>query len=160
LTTVDDDSAGYSATAGTHYVHFVPPTDWVANTAENGPNGQEGYFVACALTALTDVTQQPLATQGWVLPLSVGSGVNSPIDGTIGLVDMTAGTKSGTNADSTFLLVNITKGTCVPFTWTKATAFDSAEVSLVVNRLDQIGLVQITEDGTTELAAASFACCM
>ena len=154
---IDDDSVGYSATAGTHYIHFVPPSDWVANTAANGPNSQTGFFVVMELTVLTDVTQQPLATQGWVLPIKTGTdGIAAPIAGTITIVSMNAGTTSGTANDSIFVVVNTTKGTSDSFVWTKGDATDQDTISLVVAANDKIAIVQITEDGTTEFAAASF----
>lgn len=155
--TLDDDSVGYSATAGTHYIHFTPPTDWTANTAGNGPNGETGFFVVVEMTAMTDVTQQPLATQGWVLPLSTGAdGIPVPISGQVSKVDVNAGTASAANADSKFLLCNVTAGTCKPFTWTKADPTFQATVALNVTQSDKLALVQITEDGTTEFADATF----
>lgn len=160
LTVVDDDSVGYSATAGTHYIHFAPPTDWVANTAANGPNGEAGYFISMELTALTSVTQQPLATRAWVLPLTVGSGVTVPVSGTATVIDMTASTISGTTADSKFIVVNVTSGSWSMFTWTKATANDREAINVLLNAGDSVALVQITEDGTTEFANAAFWLCL
>jgi hypothetical protein len=157
VTTVDDDSVGWSAAAGTLLVNFVPPDDWTACTAENGPNGQTGYFVVMELTAMTDVTQQPLATQGWVLPYQTGAGgVPCPSPGTITTVVMNALTASGSTGDSVFLLANITQGTFETLTWTKADARVSTTIALGVVASDEIVLIQITEDGTTEFADALF----
>jgi len=157
VTTVDDDSVGYSATAGTHWIHFTPPSDWVPTTAANGPGGTVGYFVKMELTALTSVTQQPLITQGWVCPLKTGAeGVPVKEKGTITRVDMQAGTLSGSTADSKFILVNTTTQTVAEFTWTKADAKDSAVVSLAFNINEELMIVQIIEDGTTEFADATF----
>lgn len=156
VTTLDDDSVGWSATAGTHTIHFVPPSDWVANTASNGPNGQAGFFVVMELTALTDVTAQPQATQGWVLPMVTGGdGFFCPVSGTVSKIFANAHTNSATNADSVFLLVNVTSGKFVVFTWTKGDQFDSEVVTLAVAANDGLAVVQITEDGTTEFADAS-----
>lgn len=153
--TVEDDSVGYSATAGTHLLHFVPPSDWVANTAANGPNGEAGYFVAMELTAMTDVTQQPLGTQMWVLPIKTGAtGIPAPAPGSISNVRGNAQTVSGSTADSVFLLLNTTRGTFATVTWTKAVALDDIDIDLVVQSGDVLVIVQITEDGTTELANA------
>ena len=161
VSVVDDDSAGYSATAGTHLIHFVPPADWVANTVANGPDGREGFFVVMELTALTDVTQAPLATQGWVYPLKTGAaGVTSPGSGTSCVVDMDAQTASGNTADSVFLLVNVTRGTHIAMTWPKTLGHASTSGALTVNPSDQLALVQIMEDGTTELANANFTMCV
>jgi len=153
---IDDDSVGWSATAGTHYIHFVPPSDWVVTTAANGPNGEVGFVVVMELTALTDVTAQPLITQGWVLPIKTGTdGKPMPIGGTITTISMNATTNSATNGDSTFIVVNSTKGTSDSFVWSKGDPTDSATVSLPGAANDKITLVQITEDGTTEFANAS-----
>lgn len=154
---LDDDSIGWSATAGTHYIHFVPPADWVANTAANGPNGEAGFVIVMELTALTDVTAQPLITQGWVLPMKTGSdGMAVPVAGTITKIAMNASTKSATNADSTLILVNSTVGTSQSFVMAKGDPTQSFTISLVVAINDKLTLVQITEDGTTEFADVSF----
>jgi len=155
VTVVDDDTSGYSATVGTLFIHFVPPTDWVANTVANGPNGQVGFFVVMELTALTDVTQQPLATRGWVLPLKTNaSGLTCGFRGYVKNVQANARTASGSTADSYFLLVNATKGTSATLQWSKADAFDEFLTNLFVEEDDQLVLVQVTEDGSTEFANA------
>ena len=156
--TVEDDSVAYSEAAGTYYIHFTPPTDWVANTAANGPDGNTGYFVAMELTDLTDVTQQPLGTQGWILPIKKPgvNGVRAGIAGTHLNVSMMAGTISGTTANSTFLIVNATQGTYAEIVWTKAEAMEIETATLAFQQNDQILIVQITEDGTTEFADATF----
>jgi len=156
VTTVEDDSTGWSESAGTLLVHFVPPSDWVANSAANGPNGETGYFVVMELTVLTSVTQQPLATQGWVLPLATG-GAGVPVQGptTITEVSANAFVTSGSTADSVFLLVNVTRGTFETLTWTKTDAFDVFTTSLYCADGDELAVVQITEDGTTEFGSAS-----
>lgn len=154
---VDDDTAGFSASPGTYFIHFAPPTNWVANTVGNGPNGQAGFFVRMEITALTSATQQPQATQAWVYPLQTGSaGIPLNFTGNINKITANALTKSASNADSVFLLINKTKNTFVPFTWTKATALVSAAVALTFSTNDEILLVQVTEDGSTEFADASF----
>lgn len=153
---VEDDSAGYSGSPGTHFVHFVPPDDWVANDAANGPNGQTGFFVVMEITALTDMTTQPLLTRSWCLPLKTGaSGAQIMTAATKFTVSMAALTKSATNADSVFLLVNCTRGTSQPFTWTKGLAIHTAEVAIKAYLKDQLAIVQVTEDGTTEFADAN-----
>lgn len=156
VTTVEDDSTGYSESAGTYIIHFVPPGDWTANTTSNGPDSQAGYFVSVELTAMTDVTQQPLATQLWVLPYVTGaSGYPAPTNGTISEVNGSALTPSANNNDSTFLLINVTKGTFAELEWTAADQFETWTTSLFVDVADELVVVQITEDGTTEFADAS-----
>lgn len=157
LTTYDDDSVGWSATAGTHFIHFIPPSDWIANTAANGPNGKAGYFISMELTAMTSVTAKPLATQGWVYPLKTGaSGMSVPASGDTLTVSMNAQTASGSNKDSTYLLVNTTKGTSAAFVWAKTDPTYEQTVTLPFARGDDVALVQITEDGTTEFADTYF----
>lgn len=158
VTTVEDDSAGWSTGAATYLTHFVPPSDWVANTAANGPNGEAGYFVSMTMTAITDVTQQPLLTQGWVFPLVTGAlGVIADHDGTGTVtVSMDTQTVSGSTADSVFLLLNVTDGTYIPLTFTKATGHDSDSGALSITNQEQFALVQITEDGTTEMVGVNF----
>lgn len=154
---VDDDTIGWSAAGGTYYIHFSPPANWTANTAANGPDGEVGYFVVMELTALTDVTQQPQATQGWVLPIKTGAdGVRASAAAVYKNVDMVAQTKSATNNDSVFLLIDTTKGTYSEFTWTGGDPTDQATISLNVSKNDKLALVQIQEDGTTEFADVSF----
>lgn len=147
----DDDTAGWSAAAGTYFIHFVPPSDWAANTAPNGPNGQTGYFVRMRMSAMTSVTQQPLATRFWVLPIA-GSGTGLPMvtGGTCTKITGQAKTPSATNNDSVFLLINKTAGTFVTFTWTKNVPIVVGTVSLAIATNAEIALVQIKEDGTTE----------
>ncbi len=157
VTTYDDDSVGWSGAAGTHLIHFVPPSDWALTTAANGPNGEAGYFVAIEMIAIIDVTQQPLATQGWIfLNITGASGVKFPRGFSSCEVCMSARTVSGSTQDSTFLLVNTDSGESVSVAWSKALAMVSANVTLEVKKWQQVALVQVTEDGTTELANASF----
>lgn len=157
LSTIEDDTAGWATSAGTLLVHFVPPSDWVACTTSNGPNGKAGYFVVAELTALTSYTQQPLGTRAYVLPVTTGAtGLPAPFRGTVSKVTMNAATISGSAANSVFLLINATKGTWASFTWTKQVAMVVATISLAMDEGDNLILVQVTEDGSTEFAATQF----
>lgn len=158
LTVANDDSANWTAGTSTYYIHFQPPSDWVANTAGNGPNGEAGWTIASEITAFTSITTVALATQAWVLPLVTGAtGRTARVSGTVTAVDMNAYTVSGTTADSIFLLVNDTTGNFVAFTWTKAEAVDAvASLSLAVAATAGLMLIQIQGDGSTELANAEF----
>lgn len=151
--TVDDDTAGWTAAPGTYFIHFVPPADWVANTAGNGPNGTAGFFVRMRVSVLTSVTQQPQATQLWVLPLT-GAGAGLPVNFATNVTKVTghAQVKSANNADSKFLIVNKTAGTFTEFTWTKTEPILTAATSLAIAANAEIAVVQITEDGTTEFS--------
>jgi hypothetical protein len=158
VTTFADDTAGHTTAAGTEFIHFIPPSDWVANTTGNGPDDNAGYFVVLEITAFTSMTTQPLGTQAWVYPLISGAtGVKIPTAGTVTAIDCNAYTKSASNADSKFLLLNVSTGAFVAFTWTKAVGFLAVTgLSLVVAANAQLSVVQITEDGTTEFADVSF----
>jgi hypothetical protein len=157
VTTYDDDTAGYVTTAGTQYIHFVPPSDWAANTAANGPNSETGYIVRMRMSALTSYTTAPVGTSATIYPLLTGaSGMAAPpLAGNTINVAFNAGTKSATNTDSVFIVVNTTTGEWASATWTKATVTDSVTATLRTTRGDEIALVQITEDGTTEFADAN-----
>lgn len=149
----DDDSNAWSANVGTLVIHFDPPSNWAINTESDGPNSEAGYTVVMEMTAITTVTAQPLGTQAWVFPLITGaSGINSPNSGTSVHVTMSAQTKSGTNNDTTLLLVNCTQGVSASVVWTKADPHVEADVTISVLTDDEIALVQITEDASTEFA--------
>jgi hypothetical protein len=161
LTTLDDSTVSFSESAGTFVLSFEPPEDWAANTAEDGPNGEAGYFVLAEVATATGVPTEPLIEQCWVLPLdapdavgiTIPAGVESFI---ITGVSMTAITASAGGTDSSFLLLNASSGLFSQFTWTAAAAVDSAVVSLSVVAGDQLLVVQIQEQGTTEFADVSF----
>lgn len=159
LTTYEDDTAAYVTAAGTLYIHFVPPTDWVSTTTTNGPDNNAAYFIFLEFTSATAVTQQPLGTQLWVYPLKTnasGAVISSERPNPSITMSMMAHTASGANNDSVFLLVNATDGTYDDFTWTKADVMDSDTGTLAIDTDDELMLIQITEDGTTEFADAVF----
>jgi hypothetical protein len=145
--TTQDNSATWSTGASTYIISWVPPADWAANTV----NSQEAYWVRCRVTAAGG-SQQPLATQGWLMDMTTGSGIAVNGAFTAGRVQMRCQTKSGTTADSKFLLVNMTQGTWDDFTWTKADVTDSDTVSLAFAGDDELAIVQVIEDGSTEFA--------
>ena len=155
--TCQDDTTLLTATAGTNFVSFNPPSDWVANTAGNGPNGEAGYFIRFACTAITvQPTTIPLGTRAYVYPVNVGSGIPIPDAVTIDRVSMNAQTASASNADTKLLIVNVTQGTYDLATWTKADACDTdATVSLAFVADEELAIVQVGEDGTTEFANAN-----
>ena len=61
-------------------------------------------------------------------------------------------TKSATNTDSVFMLINTRSGAFDTFTWTKGDPLVTATIGLSGIAGDNLVLTQITEDGTTELA--------
>lgn len=155
--TVNDDSVAFSAGTSTYLVHFKPPADWVANTAENGPNGQAGFTISLVITAFTSMAAKPVLTRAWVLPIS-----GSPVEGVTGLsgtitnIEGFAKTVSGTNNDSKFLIINKTTGLFAEFTWTKGVARVSQAISLAVAAADQVVIRQWQEDGTDEFTDGFF----
>jgi len=145
-----DDSTALTAGTSTYVVSFVPPSDWATISVDSGPTG---YGIRMRATA-DDVynTTQPLITQMWCVPLTVGDGIRCPASGTITKVDLVAGTASGTADDTELLLVNITKGTFQQLTWTGGDTCDQVAGSLVVSQGDELAMVVTQEDGTTEFA--------
>lgn len=156
LGTFFDASTGLTASTAAHILRFVPPDDWAKNTAANGPDGNGGYFIKGEYTAITTVTADPIGSILTVFPITTGAtGVRVSSTSTYTKADMYAFTASAANADSEFVLINATRGRTEPLTWTKAVAHDQVNIDFRCNRLDQILLVQIKEDATTEFAAAS-----
>lgn len=151
---VSDTSSTWTATAGAHVISFEPPSDW----ATKDVGGTTGYYIRVAITALTSVTQQPLAAIGYVLPISASAvGIRVPVtSGTVTRIDMYAGTASATNADSVFMLLNTTTSAWDTFTWTGGEVTDQVSVSVAVEQDDELVLLQLVEDGTTEFADAEF----
>lgn len=158
ITGAVDDTAGFSTTAGVLHLHFEPPATWTANTTANGPNAQAGYFIGFVVTAVTTYTAAPVGTQAWIYPMVTGAiGVPIETTGVISEVTMSGITLSGTTADSKFVLINVTTGAFVPFTWTKATSADVEVVNnLPVTEGNEVVLIQIQEDATTEFANTAF----
>jgi len=149
--TCADNTTALSATAGTKWISWVPPSDW----AKAKVNGTSAYWIRFRLS-VEGVATQPLATQGWVQNFTAGDGIAVNRSGTVYNVQMTAQTASAANADSKFLLINLTKGTFVSFTWTKTDTMDSETVSLAVTAGDKLVLAQVQEDGSTEFANCNF----
>jgi len=161
ITTVADDSAGFATTAGALLVHFAPPSDWVANTAANAPDATTaGYWVSYEVTAFTSYTQQPLLTSGRVFPLTTGAAgiklltADARTNISITEVTLSAMTVSGSTADSKFMVFNLTRGTYALVTWTKATGFLTVALAspLVFFQSDELAIMQVQEDGSTEYA--------
>ena len=155
-TLVEDDTAGFTTTAGALIIHFVPPTDWVPNTAANGPGGSAGYTVAMEITAFTSLTTAPVASIATLGTLTTGmSGISLPGLRKITRVDSTCTVNLGAAADSVFAIVNITRGTATHFTMAKGVFVNNDTTpSLSLGNGDLVAVVQITEDGTAEISNA------
>ncbi len=158
--TVADDTTGLTEGTSQYMISFEPPSDWAANTTTNGPNSTAGYFVRWRISAFTSMAAVPVGTQGWVYPLVTGAdGVAMPStenDLTWTQIQMICGTVSATNADSKFMLINVTTGAFAAFTWTGADVVETATISLATSASDKLVLTQHQEDGTTEFADATF----
>ena len=148
-----DDSASFTTGTSTYFITFAPPAAWGTVAI----NSATAYWVR-ATCAVADFNTQPLATKAWLLEMTTecGTGVTIPFAGTITSVCMHATTVSGSTADTVFLLVNVTSGAYDTVTWTKTMPADTdTTVSLVVAADDQIAVMCLQEDGSTEFANAS-----
>jgi len=159
--TVDDPASDFSASAGTYFISFVPPSDWVAFEDSDGPGGANGYFVVAEVASASGSITAPLIEQCWTLPLTAAAcaGALLPVQVTaftVRGVAMYAQTASAAGADSKFLLVNATSGAFVELTWPDATAIANAVTLLSVAASDELLLLQVAEQGTTELADVNF----
>ncbi len=150
-----DDTAGLTAAPGTYFITFKPPSDWVTNDV----NGVTAYYIRIIATAFTSIVAPPLGTQAWLYALGLpgaasGTGVPFPIAGTITKAHFNAGTLSATNNDSVFLIANLTSGDYRLAIFTKGTAFVVTTLSpaLTINLGDQIAVMMLKEDGSTEFA--------
>lgn len=150
--TLDETSALLLDGTGAKKMRFVPPAAWAAKASLGTVTGSY-YWIRARISEFTSIGTVPLGTRAYVRPLNSGTGLKWHGDGSIVTVNWQFLTKSGSTADSKFLLVNLTRGTCDDFTITKATASGQATgLNLGVAAGDQIALVQIAEDGSTEFA--------
>jgi len=149
--TCDDNSAAWTTGAATYITSFVPPADWVAQEV----NSQSAYWIRFRLSS-EGVTTQPLATQGWIKDFTHGDGIAVKGAVTFDRWQGSAATASAENADSKFLIINLTDGTYDDWTWTAADIMDTAAISLAFDDGEKFAIVQVQEDGTTEFALANF----
>ena len=147
-----DDSVALTAGTSTYVTSFVPPSDWATQAVDGGT---AMYHVRMRATAdAVYNTTTPLLTQGWVVPLDTGDGIRCPVGGQVTEVDLTALVPSATNDDTELLLVNLTAGTFAQLTWTGADVAEQvSSLSLAVRQGDELAVVMISEDGTTEFAS-------
>lgn len=152
LTPIVDETNGMMPTGtGVKNVIFSPPDDWVA-TAETGVTGT-GFRVRCRCLTFTSKTTMPILSRAYLLDMSHGYGLKWPVCSKLEAVQWTAGTVSGSSADSKFLVINLTKGTHSFVTMTKALAVSQdTGLHLKVTEDDEIVIAQIQEDGSTEFA--------
>jgi len=159
IATLEDKTNNFEASAADGVtLSFVPPSDWAINTTTNGPNSTAGYFIRLRTSAWTSSTTDGTLDEAFMYCLNATGALGTRVAATgfIDRVDMYAQTVSATNNDSIFLLVNATSGASASFTWTGGQEVDQTTVSLAVTDDDEVLIVQIQEDGTTELADATF----
>jgi len=149
LTVLQDTSVGYTATAGVHFVNWLPPTDWASVTI----NSQAGYAIRCRLSAMTSVTQAPVGTQTWVRAIvpTTALGHKVSADATLERVQFHAVSNAGSTADTKVLVLNITTGVAAVATWTKGTVVDAETgMSLAFAADDEVVLIVAAEDTASE----------
>jgi len=152
--TLDESTILQVAGTGVKKLRFNPPTDWAPCLSGLTEDLTLYYLIRCRISAFTSSTTEPLITRIYMRDLTHGIGYQWPVPASIKQVKWAAATVSGTNADSKFLLVNLTQGTCAPFTITKALNVGryTTDMGLGVSQDDQVIVVQIGEDGATEYA--------
>jgi hypothetical protein len=133
---------------GVKKLRFLPPATWASTTV----NSVAGYFIRCRISAFTSIVTVPLGTRVYLLNFTGGTGL--PLWATCNVTgaNWKAKTISAANNDTLLFLVNWTAGTYVVLTLTKALALGTAAATLAFTAADQLGLVQIQQDGSTEYA--------
>ncbi len=151
----NDESTHLTAGTGVYLTKFDKPADWVVTIV----NSVSGFFIRLYCVANDEYTATvPLLTQGWLIEetIVVGQRMLFPCEVTA-VVCTALHTNSGTTDNSTFVLVNVTRGTHVVFTWTAADAVDRISgLSLLFNEGDEYVLQMIDKDGTTEFIDVEF----
>lgn len=153
LTTVVDDSAKLTATAGNRILSFAIPSDWASVAVDSVSK----FWIRLRSTAddvynttnpvLDRVIAYPFTDTSWDGPLI-------PVTGTITQAYCRAVTNSGSNNDTIIQIGTPTgRGT---ITWTKGDPFDNVTgLSIPVTAGEVLGLHVIQEDGVTEFANGS-----
>lgn len=153
LTFGRQDVIDFDEAVGAHINTFQPPSDWALTTI----NSVAGYYIRMRVTAFTSSGTDATADIITVGPTTTGTGITMPSDATITTVGFTASTVSGTNADSTFLVMNLTQGTHSLATFTKTLIVDNDDITdLAFTAGDTLAVLQLQEDGTTEHADVMF----
>lgn len=171
LTTVDDTALLITA-AGTHFVTFEPPSDWVKRAAPDlgiWPT-LSVYAIRLACTAAAQYnTTVPLLDQLWLLQHEDTTGIEIPFDCTVTAIECLAETNAGAAADSEFLLVNGSAEAAAagrsfqPFTWPQGEychrvyvggSTTEAWTALRCKKGDQLLIQQVVHDGTNEITNA------
>jgi hypothetical protein len=133
---------------GDGYLVFSAPSDWAAATFDS----QEAYWIRSVITAAEVTTIPVLADEHRAVTAPAAS--EAPADGTIGRGRVSFTTKSGTNNDTKFVLLNLTTGECsAEKTITKGQLEDEiANLALSVSKDDQLMMFYTAIDTGTEYA--------
>lgn len=132
------------------HIIFSAPSDWAAVEIDS----QSAYWVRAYVNAAT-ITQIPLTNSKEHQLISSTVATEVPADGELVRARTTFITASASNADSKFILCNLTDGTCSSIqTWTKALTQgqEVADLGMTVAKGDVLAIYGTQEDGTTEFA--------
>lgn len=155
----DATEAMQVAGTSTYLVTFVPPSDWAAIIPTDETTGTIGsvarYALRCRISAFTTTTTETVATQLWTYHLSTMSGIPCPVTGDVKRIYFNFNTASGTTGDSYFLLGNVAQGTYRAYKKTKGTVYEDVAGTLAVTEGDELVLMQVSEDESTEFADGS-----
>jgi len=160
LTVLWDDTNTTPAAGGKRpfmqdgHIIFSAPSDW-----ESVEIDDQAAFWIRAYVATAALTQIPLldSHEHYIISTTVGTEV--PADGELVRGRATFITASAANADSKFILCDLTNGTCSAIqTWTKALAQgqEVADFGMTVSQGDVLVIYGTDEDGTTEFANGMF----
>lgn len=155
-TMLDNTTAMQVAGTGNKLLVFQPPADWATVTMDTGAvlSGAK-YYIRCVVSAFSSSTTEPLVDQVWFYFGDQFTGIQAPVTGNIDAVYFNWNTLSAANADSKFLIWNVTQDTFQVYTCTKATALVRATGTLAITENDQLVVIQCAEDGSTEFADGS-----
>lgn len=153
--TVDDQTVDFSASAGIYVVSFEPPADWATTTI----GSFTGYLILAEVATASGATA-PVLDQAWVLPLTAAAAVGVTVPPSTANLSYTrafvnALTASASGIATKLIILNATSGVFVVVTWTAAVAALVATIGLPVVAGDEIVVLQVSEQGTTEFANAN-----
>jgi len=156
LTVVWDDTNTTPAAGGKRpfmqdgQIIFSAPSDWELSTIDS----QSAYWIRAYVNAAS-ITQIPLLDSHEHYIITCTTGCEVPADGELVRARISFVTPSAANADSKFILTNLTDGTCSAIqTLTKniSTSQEIADLGMTVSAGDVIAVYGTDEDGTTEYA--------
>lgn len=156
LAVIWDDTNTTPAAAGKRpfmqdgQIIFSAPSDWIAVEVD----GQSAYWIK-AVVATAAITQIPLLDSHEHYTISDSKATEVPATGELVRGRFSFITNSAANANSKFILCNLTDGTCSAIqTLTKALnqGNEVADFDMNVSAGDALAIYGTDEDGTTEFA--------